>query len=94
MQIEGMTVLVVGTGKSGIAATELLISKGIDTVLFDGNKELDVDKLYKDNPKYFNKIKDTWNKDLKDLEVNIKPDLIIKSISSTENSVEVLDDKE
>ena len=51
MQIEGMTVLVVGTGKSGIAATELLISKGIDTVLFDGNKELDVDKLYKDNPK-------------------------------------------
>ena len=51
MQIEGKTVLVVGTGKSGIAATELLISKGIDTVLFDGNKELDVDKLYKDNPK-------------------------------------------
>ena len=50
MQIEGMTVLVVGTGKSGIAATELLISKGIDTVLFDGNKELDVDKLYKENP--------------------------------------------
>ena len=50
MQIEGKTVLVVGTGKSGIAATELLISKGIDTVLFDGNKELDVDKLYKENP--------------------------------------------
>ena len=33
MQIEGKTVLVVGTGKSGIAATELLISKGIDTAI-------------------------------------------------------------
>ena len=51
-------------------------------------------KLYKNNPEYFNKIKETWNKDLKDLEINIKSDLIIKSISSTENSVEVLDDKE
>jgi len=51
-------------------------------------------ELYKNNPKYFNKIKDTWNEDLKNLKINIKSDLIIKSISSTENSVEVLDDKE
>lgn len=51
MQVEGKTVLVVGTGKSGIAATELLVSKGIDTILFDGNKDLNVDKLYADNPK-------------------------------------------
>ena len=71
------------------------IEKGIDVAI---KNETDIFgfglKLYKDNPKYFNKIKDTWNKDLKDLEVNIKSDLIIKSISSTENSVEVLDDKE
>ena len=71
------------------------IEKGIDVAI---KNETDIFgfglKLYKDNPKYFNKIKDTWNKDLKDLEINIKSDLIIKSISSTENSVEVLDDKE
>jgi len=51
-------------------------------------------KLYKSNPDYFDKIKESWNKDLKDLDINIKSDLIIKSISSTQNSVEVLDDKE
>lgn len=51
-------------------------------------------KLYKSNPDYFDKVKDTWNKDLKDLEIDIKSDLTIKSISSTQNSVEVLDDKE
>lgn len=51
-------------------------------------------KLYKKNPKYFEKVKNTWNKDLKNLNINIKSDLIIKSISSTQNSVEVLDDKE
>ena len=41
MSLQGKKVLVVGTGKSGIAATELLCANGIDTVLFDGNKELD-----------------------------------------------------
>ena len=51
-------------------------------------------KIYKSNPNYFNKIKDSWNEDLKDLEIKITSDLIIKSISSTQNSVEVLDDKE
>lgn len=50
-------------------------------------------KLYKNNPDYYNKAKDTWNEDLKNLDINIKSDLIIKSISSTQNSVEVLDDK-
>lgn len=50
-------------------------------------------KLYKNNPDHYNKVKDTWNQDLKDLDINIKSDLIIKSISSTQNSVEVLDDK-
>ena len=41
MRLEGKKVLVVGTGISGIAATELLVGQKIDTVLFDGNKELD-----------------------------------------------------
>ena len=50
-------------------------------------------KLYKNNPDYYNKVKDTWNEDLKNLNINIKSELIIKSISSTQNSVEVLDDK-
>ena len=46
MSLQGKKVLVVGTGKSGIAATELLCANGIDTVLFDGNKELDSKTLY------------------------------------------------
>ncbi len=37
--------------KSGIAATELLCANGIDTVLFDGNKELDSKTLYEKAPK-------------------------------------------
>lgn len=51
-------------------------------------------KLYKNNPKYFKKVENSWNKDLQKLDIEIKSDLIIKSISSTQNSVEVLDDKE
>lgn len=51
-------------------------------------------KLYKSNPDYFDKNKDSWNVNLKNLNIDIKSDLIIKSISSTQNSVEVLDDKE
>ena len=46
MNLTGKTVLVVGTGISGIAACELLHEKEIKTILFDGNKDLDVDKLY------------------------------------------------
>ena len=42
MNLNEKKVLVVGTGKSGIAATRLLLEKGIQTVLFDGNKELNV----------------------------------------------------
>ena len=51
MKIEEQKVLVVGTGISGIAAAELLQSKNVDTVLFDGNKELDVNKLHEKAPK-------------------------------------------
>ena len=51
MMIEEKKVLVVGTGVSGIAAAELLLDKKIDTVLFDGNKDLDLHKLYEKTPK-------------------------------------------
>ena len=37
MNLEGKRVLVVGSGKSGVAAAELLRKKGITFVLFDGN---------------------------------------------------------
>ena len=50
MKIEEQKVHVVGTGISGIAAAELLQSKNVDTVLFDGNKELDLNKLYEKAP--------------------------------------------
>ena len=54
MKITDKKVLVVGTGKSGIAAAELLLEKNVDTVLFDGNAGLDVDALYGKAPKLKN----------------------------------------
>lgn len=51
MRIEDKKVLVVGTGVSGIAAAELLLEKNIDTVIFDENKELDIEKFYKKAPR-------------------------------------------
>lgn len=50
MVLENKTVLVVGTGISGIAACGLLLKKGIKTILYDGNKCLDVQQLYEKNP--------------------------------------------
>ncbi|MBO5070359.1 MAG: UDP-N-acetylmuramoyl-L-alanine--D-glutamate ligase [Roseburia sp.] len=50
MNLTGKRVLVVGSGISGIAATELLKKKGIETVLFDGNKNLDVEALKQKAP--------------------------------------------
>ena len=50
MDLTGKTVLVVGSGISGVAATELLQKKGIKTVLFDGNKDLDAGELVKKHP--------------------------------------------
>ena len=52
MKIEESKVLVVGTGVSGIAAAELLLKKKIDTVLFDVNKELDLEKFYPAGSRY------------------------------------------
>ena len=46
MNLLDKSVLVVGTGISGIAATELLVKQNVKTSLFDGNKELDREKLY------------------------------------------------
>ncbi len=50
MDLTGKRVLVVGSGISGIAATELLKKNGIETVLFDGNKDLDVEALKEKAP--------------------------------------------
>lgn len=40
-------VLVAGTGISGIAAAKLLLAKGGEVVLYDGNEKLDVEKIKK-----------------------------------------------
>ena len=54
MDLTGKRVLVVGSGISGIAATELLRKKGIETILFDGNKNLDVAALREKAPVFEN----------------------------------------
>lgn len=51
MRIEDEKVLVVGTGISGIAATELLLDNGVDVTLFDSNAKLDTGKLYEKSAK-------------------------------------------
>ncbi|MCM1107260.1 MAG: UDP-N-acetylmuramoyl-L-alanine--D-glutamate ligase [Blautia sp.] len=50
MDIEGKRVLVIGAGKSGIAAAGLLLKKGVKPVLFDGNEKLDTAAFYEKNP--------------------------------------------
>lgn len=50
MDLTGKRVLVVGSGISGVAATELLKKKDIEVVLFDGNKNLDVEALKQKAP--------------------------------------------
>lgn len=42
--------LVVGTGKSGVAAANLLKSEGLAVTLYDGNADLDVGAFYEKNP--------------------------------------------
>lgn len=46
--------LVVGTGKSGVAAAELLIKKGISVLLFDGNENLNKETFYNNFPSLLN----------------------------------------
>ena len=50
MELTGKRVLVIGSGASGIASMELLQRKGVQTVLFDGNRKLDVAALRKRAP--------------------------------------------
>lgn len=45
MNFEDKTILVVGTGKSGVAAVNLLTAKGADVILLDGNVKLDRDEV-------------------------------------------------
>jgi UDP-N-acetylmuramoylalanine--D-glutamate ligase len=51
MKLEEQKVLVVGTGKSGVAAAELLHEKGIKVALFDENEEMDLKKFRAKQPK-------------------------------------------
>lgn len=50
MKLENAKILVVGTGISGISATELLLEKKIDVVLYDGDPEFDKGKFYEKAP--------------------------------------------
>lgn len=50
MELTGKRVLVVGSGISGVAATELLKKQQIEVVLFDGNKNLDIEALRQKAP--------------------------------------------
>lgn len=50
MELTGKRVLVAGSGKSGIAAAELLRKKQNEVILFDGNRELDVAALRAKSP--------------------------------------------
>ena len=54
MNLVEKNVLVVGTGISGIAACELLLKKEIQVTLFDGNKDLDLEKVYEKSEKLRN----------------------------------------
>lgn len=68
MILEDKKILVVGSGKSGIAAVELLKSRGFEPKLIDSNENLDIDKLKNDNPvlKDVEIIKGEITKELKD----------------------------
>ena len=41
MELQGKKVLVFGSGKSGIGASDLLAKVGVVPVIFDGNAEID-----------------------------------------------------
>lgn len=56
MEFTGKKVLIVGTGKSGVAAAELLQKKHANLIIFDGNKELKEDQV-KEKSKAFSDAK-------------------------------------
>ena len=45
-------------------------------------------KLYQDHPKYYKSIKDNWNEELKNINVEIKTDIVLKSKGSSQKSLE------
>lgn len=47
MEWNGKKVLVIGTGVSGIAATDLLVQVGAEVLLYDGNEKLKVEEIRK-----------------------------------------------
>jgi UDP-N-acetylmuramoylalanine--D-glutamate ligase len=50
MELDGKKVLVFGTGISGIAAVNLLRSVGAEVILFDGNKDLNRERVMENFP--------------------------------------------
>ena len=50
MNVEGKKILIVGTGKSGLAAAELLLAVKAVPVLFDGNEKIDPEEVRKKFP--------------------------------------------
>ena len=50
MSFEEKKVLVVGTGKSGVAATGLLLKEKVQTVLFAADKDLDTKEFFENTP--------------------------------------------
>ncbi len=69
-----MKYIVVGAGISGVAACELLINNNEDVVFYDGNKDLDVDSLVKNNSFLANVkfvLGDLTKKDLEGVEIAV-----------------------
>ena len=48
MNINGKTVVVFGSGISGVAASRLLVRVGAKVILYDGNEALDKEQIYKE----------------------------------------------
>ena len=76
----------VGTGCGPIG---IYIAKSNNTDIFGFGL-----KFNKNYPNYFNKVKDDWNNYFKNINIKLDSNVLIKSISSTQNNAEVLNDKE
>lgn len=50
LNLDGKKFLVVGAGISGVAAAELLISRGHPVILYDGKEGLDIEEVRKKSP--------------------------------------------
>ena len=49
-------------------------------------------KFYQEYPEYFKSVKDEWNNNLEEIEINVKSDLILKNKVSSKNSLEEIND--